>query len=63
MYNVFIRNWYKIEDGKKVPDTNADKEYLMQYIDTEKEARQLCREYNDNNDAGILSRKAEYEDA
>ena len=60
-YKVFTRNWWKISNGVKVPDPKAIKTILT-YVGTEIEAREICKEYNKKNDAGALSRKAEYED-
>ncbi len=62
MYEVFIRNWWRIENGKKVPDPGAEKEFLGEVFETQDEARAFCREYNSENDPGILSRKAEFQE-
>jgi len=59
MYEVFRRNWWKIENGKRVPDPSADS-FHIDYADSEKEAREMCKEYNEENDEGELSHKAEY---
>ena len=60
MYEVFIRNWWRKDSkGNLIPDPTADKE-LLNYCDTEDEARSLCKEYNSENEPGELSRKAEY---
>jgi len=63
-YKVFVRNWYKyrqIAKGKReiVPNPTARKiEIAIVY--SESEARERCRQYNEANDPGPLSRKAEY---
>ena len=59
-YEVFTRNWWRMENGRKVPNPGACKTHL-DYVDTQEEARALCAEYNEENDPGVLSRKAEYE--
>ena len=59
MYEVFTRAWWRIENGKKVPDPGADCTQL-DIVDTIKEARALCQEYNDENEEGPLSIKAEF---
>jgi hypothetical protein len=59
MYKVFTRNWYKVENGKIVPDYHARKTILA-YVNTEEEARAICKEYNDTHAPGVKSRKAEY---
>ena len=59
MYKVFIRNWWRMENGQRVPDPGARK-YTLDYVNTEEEARELCEEYNSTHNPGILSRKAEY---
>ena len=59
-YTVFTRAWWKYENGKKVPHSGAPKTHLED-VDTQQEARAACKEYNDNNDEGPLSIKAEYE--
>lgn len=63
-YKVFVRNWYKYQpDGKGkrkiVPDPTARKTTIATVF-TETEARERCRQYNESNDPGPLSRKAEY---
>lgn len=59
MYKVFIRNWWRKENGKLVPDPGARKKTLG-YCDTQEEAREICKEYNRTHRPGPLSRKAEY---
>ena len=60
MYKVFIRNWWRMENGKRVPDPSARKYTYDECICTEEEARELCQEYNRTHNPGKLSRKAEY---
>lgn len=59
MYEVFIRNWWKKEDDKLVPDPNAVKLHVC-YTKTIKKAREVCKAYNEKNPKGLLSRKAEF---
>jgi hypothetical protein len=61
MYQVFTKDCWKIENGKKVPAPEAEKDYL-EVFDTETEARECCKEYNSENEEGILSNKAEYQE-
>lgn len=58
-FRVFVRNWYRREGGRLVPNTNGRK-VTLRVVKTEEEARSYCRVYNANNDPGPLSRKAEY---
>jgi len=63
MYNVFTRTWWR--RNKSWPDglepCIGRKTYLHRKVASEERARELCKVYNDNNDPGPLSRKAEYE--
>jgi hypothetical protein len=63
-YKVFVRNWYKYErvsKGKReiVPNPTARKTVIAT-VYSEAEARDRCRKFNEANDPGPLSRKAEY---
>ena len=58
-YEIFYRNWWRKENNRLVPDPGADETHLG-YAETEKEAREMCREWNNENDPGELSCKAEY---
>ena len=60
MYKVFIRNWWRMENGKRVPNPCARKTVYFSNINTEEEAREICQEYNATHNPGKLSRKAEY---
>lgn len=59
-YTVFVRNWWRRENGRKVPGPGR-KSILFRHVATEDRARDICRVYNENHDPGPLSRKAEYE--
>lgn len=59
MYHVFTRNFYRDTPNGLQPDTRARKRTLA-HVETEDEARALCREYNSTHKPGKLSRKAEY---
>lgn len=60
MFTVFRRNWYQYDSkGRVVPDSSASK-YFITECETESEARKICKEYNENNEPGELSHKAEY---
>lgn len=64
LYDVFIRAWYKKDESGRIVPNDAeglnDKKYIAQSVDFF-HAREICRLYNDNNDAGELSIKAEFE--
>lgn len=60
-YNVFVRNWWKMENGKRVPGPGR-KTYLQRRV-TYADARELCGQYNASHAPGQLSRKAEFEEA
>lgn len=61
-YSIFVRNWWrknpKWPNGLE-PDPTAERTYIGE-VDTQEEAREICREYNLENPPGELSRKAEY---
>ena len=59
MYEVFTRAWWRKENEQLIPDPGAECTQL-DIVDTQDEARALCREYNDENEPGPLSVKAEY---
>jgi hypothetical protein len=63
-YKVYVRNWYKEitnQYGQKslIPDPTARKTTLV-YTNSEVEARETCKEYNEKHKPGPKSRKAEY---
>lgn len=60
-YRVFVRNWWRRENGKLVPDPGARKTTLCK-VATEEEARARCQEHANTHNPGPLSRKAEYEE-
>lgn len=60
-YVIFTRNWWKqnARTGQLEPDSSARKT-TVGYAQTETEAREFCREWNNSHNPGKLSRKAEY---
>ena len=58
-FYVFVRNWWRWEDGVRVPHPGAPETVLHQFVPTEEKARTLARAYNATHDEGPLSRKAE----
>lgn len=60
-YNVFVRDWWRMENGRRVPYPGAPRRYLARGV-SESIARQICAEYRAAHDPGPLSRKAEYEE-
>jgi hypothetical protein len=59
-YNVFVRSWWKIVNGVRVPQLGR-KTYLHKHV-TYEDALAICRQYNDTHEPGRLSRKAEFEE-
>ncbi len=59
-YRVFVRNWWRIENGVRVPNPGARKTTLAKRC-TYDEAYQMCQEYAKTHKPGRLSRKAEFE--
>ena len=63
MYHVFTRTWWRRNPawpGGREP--GAGRKYtLARNIQTEEEARRICKAYNDTHEPGFLSRKAEYQ--
>lgn len=58
-FEVFVRDWWRIERGVRVPNPGAEREILDTGLSLD-EARELCREWNDSHEPGELSRKAEF---
>lgn len=61
-YHVYHRTWWR--KNPKWPnglEPHLGRKNTIAYVDTESEARAICKDYNDNNEPGRLSRKAEYE--
>ena len=64
MYKVFTRAWWR--DNPKWPnglEPHAGPKRTICYASTEREAREICQDYNDMHDPGPYSYKAEYENA
>ena len=64
MYRVFKRTWWK--DNPNWPDGLEPEAGPKRHIclaRTEEEAQERCRKFNEENDAGRYSLKAEYEKA
>jgi len=59
-YRVFVRNWWRRENGRLVPDPGARKTTLARRC-TEAEALAYCDVYARAHLPGPLSRKAEFE--
>ena len=58
MYQIFTRNWYKV-DGH-TPNPGARKTYIK-VVETEEEAHDYCTEANDNRPASWLKRSKKFE--
>ncbi len=64
-YRVFVRNWWKPNPSWPrglEPNSTARKTTISRNVETEEDARKICREYNESHNPGPLSRKAEYEE-
>lgn len=59
IYTVFVRNWYRMEGGKLVPNPGA-RRTVLDTGRTREEAQSMCAEYNRTHKPGKLSRKAEF---
>jgi hypothetical protein len=59
-YTIFVRTWYRL--NPKYPnglEPHLGKRSIIDYANTIDEAREICRKYNEKNNPGRLSRKAE----
>jgi hypothetical protein len=63
MYRVFTRTWWQRNpawpNGRE-PGAGR-KHTIRRNVETEEQAREICRAWNASHDPGFLSRKAEYE--
>jgi len=63
LYEVFHRTWWRPNpswpDGR---EPGIGERHHLEYVNTEEEARAACRAWNDANDPGPLSDKAEYDE-
>ena len=63
MFKVYHRTWWK--ESKGWPDglePCAGEKHLIGKVYDEEIAREMCQDWNNNNEAGRLSDKAEYEE-
>lgn len=64
MYRVFKRRFWKDNPGwPNGLEPHLGRKTTIGFASTEEEARQMCKEYNENNDPGRYSLKAEYDKA
>lgn len=64
MFKVFHRTWWRENpDWPNGLEPHAGPKTYIGKASSEGEAQMMCRKYNQQNPAGKLSRKAEYEDA
>lgn len=62
-YTVFHRTWWRRNpDWPGGREPGVGKRHFIAKVWSEEEARQLCREWNQSHDPGLLSDKAEYEE-
>jgi len=63
-YKVFHREWWRKNpewDGGMEPmEPSRTIKHTIGYADTEKEAIQMCQKWNENNEEGKYSDRAEY---
>lgn len=60
-YQIFTRTWWK--ENPKYPnglEPSPGRKTIIDYANTEAEARDICERYNSTHDSGRLLRKAEY---
>lgn len=63
MFKVYHRTWWKHnQEWPKGLEPQIGKSHFIDEVETEEEARALCKEWNNENDPGELSDKAEYEE-
>lgn len=58
-YWVFVRDWWRIENGKRVPYPGAPRRTIARGVSYD-QARELCEDYNNSHNPGEVSRKAEF---
>ena len=63
-FEIRVRNWWTKNpdwpDGREPCATPWHKAWKLGTVKTEKEAQDICQEYNRTHKPGPLSRKAEY---
>lgn len=60
-YQVFHRTWWiKNPDWPDGREPGVGPRHVIGYADTDEEAREMCKQWNDTHDPGELSDKAEY---
>lgn len=61
-YDVFVRDWWRYENGRLVPYPGAPRRYIARGVSYD-DARQICADYRAKHEPGAVSRKAEFERA
>lgn len=63
-YKVFHRTWWKPNpswpDGR---EPGVGERHFICWAETEQEAREVCKQWNSTHEPGLLSDKAEYDEA
>lgn len=62
-YTCFARNWWKYErdsSGKKIKVPHPGRKTKLASFTSGEAARDYCNKWNNSNDPGPLSRKAEF---
>ena len=64
MFKVFTRTWWKFNPAwPHGLEPHIGRKHVIAKVNSEEEARAICKEYNATHDPGRFSRKAEYAEA
>lgn len=63
VYNVFHRTWWRRTASGSGREPGAGRKTYLRRSVTYADAREICKQYNDTHEPGLLSRKAEFEEA
>ena len=64
-FRVFTRTWWKENSNGQWPDglePCMGRKHTIGFANTYTEAVEMCKQWNDNNSPGRLSRKAKFEE-
>jgi len=59
-YQIFVRTWWAKDPKTKQRIPKIGRKSQIDYVNTIEEARERCKQYNENNDPGLYSRKMEF---
>lgn len=60
IYTAFVRRWYRLNPHTGKMEHHMGRKTILRTGLTYEEAVMVCREYNEKNDPGRFSRKAEF---